>query len=181
MGCAAAVSFNQGKLIRGEIPAILFVLYIGYACCTVRWPQLWEHSVIDTERSCDFWQRQAEYSFAPGKMVTVTSIVWVAIIHWLACSESSGDLNVVTRILKLDVFRCLARFSLQIYLTHAVTSVWLEYALRGMGILDWFSKDFQVVYVYCVSFAFYVHVQPRLDALVVGKTTNQQEKELSTV
>jgi peptidoglycan/LPS O-acetylase OafA/YrhL len=114
-------------------------------------------------------------------MVTVTSIVWVAIIHWLACSESGGDLNVVTRILKLDVFRCLARFSLQIYLTHAVTSVWLEYALRGIGILDWFSKDFQVVYVYCVSYAFHVHVQPRLDALVVGKTTNQQEKELPTV
>lgn len=181
MGCATAVRFNQGKLIRGIVPAFLFIIYIGYACCTVRWPQLWEHSVIDTERSCDFWQRQAEYSFAPGKMVTVTSIVWVAIIHWLACSESSGDLNVVTRILKLDVFKGLARFSLQIYLTHAVTSVWLEYALRGIGILDWFSKDFQVVYAYCVSYAFYVHVQPSLDALVAGRTTNQQEKELPTV
>jgi hypothetical protein len=37
------------------------------------------------------------------------------------------------------------------------------------------------VYVYCVSYAFHVHVQPRLDALVVGKTMNQQEKELPTV
>lgn len=181
MGCAAAVSCNQGKLIRGEIPAILFVLYIGYACCTVRWPQLWEHSVIDTERSCDFWQRQAEYSFQPGKLVTITSIVWVFVIHWVASSEIRGDSNMANRILQLDVFKSLAKFSLQVYLSHTVTGVWLEYTLRGLNILEWFSKDFHVVFAYCTSYACSIHVQPRLDALVASKTTNHQEKQSTTV
>jgi hypothetical protein len=137
---------------RGEIPAILFIIYIAYACCTIQWPHIWEHSVINVEESCDFWQHQAEYSFAPGKLVMVTSIVWVSIIHWLACSE--------------------------------ITAVWLEYTLRGLNILDWFSKGFHVVFAYCTSYACSIHVQPRLDALVASNTkddsTNQNEKQCTT-
>jgi peptidoglycan/LPS O-acetylase OafA/YrhL len=185
MGCAAAVSVNQGNSIRGEIPAILFIIYIAYACCTIQWPHIWDHSVIIEELSCDFWQHEAEYWFQPGKLVTITSIVWVFVIHWVASSEIKGDSNMANRILQLDVFKSLAKFSLQVYLSHAVTGVWLEYTLRGLNILDWFSKDFHVVFAYCTSYACSIHVQPRLDALVTSKrkdnTTNQQEKECTTV
>ena len=186
MGSAAAVSVNQGTLIRGEIPAILFMIYVAYASCTVQWQHIWEHSVINTEKSCDFWQHQAEYLFAPGKLMTVTAIVWVFIIHWLACSELKGDSNLVNKILKLDIFKSLAKFSLQIYLTHAVTSVWLEHALRGLNVLDWFSKDFHIVFAYCTSYACNIHIQPILDKLVASTSkynniTNQEEMESNTV
>jgi Acyltransferase family len=180
MGCAAAVSVDQGILIRGEIPAILFIIYITYASCTVKWPHIWEHSVIDETKSCDFWQHQTYYSFAPGKLMTVTSIVWVFIIHWLACSELREDANIANKMLKLDIFKSLSKFSLHVYLSHTVTAVWLEEILRFFNIMDWFSKDFHVVFAYCTSYACSVHIQPRLDALVANKDNNvvdQKEKE----
>jgi peptidoglycan/LPS O-acetylase OafA/YrhL len=172
MGCAAAMSVDQGTLIRGEIPAILLIVYIAYACCTAQWPHIWKHSVINEEKTCDFWQHQSEHVFIPGKLMTVTSIVWVFVIQWLACSELKGDLNVATRILTLDVFKSLAKFSLHIYLSHAVTGVWLEETLRALNILDWFSKDFHILFVYCTSYACSIHIQPRLDAFVANTSKN---------
>ena len=185
MGCAAAVCVDQGISIRGEIPVLLFIIYIAYASCTVKWPHIWEHSVINEEESCDFWQHQTYYVFAPGKLMTVTSILWVFIIHWLAFSELRGDLNLVNKILKFDIFKSLANFSLHIYLSHAVTAVWLEEILRILNILDWFSKDFHVLFAYCTSYACSIYIKPRLNSLVACTSndniiTNQQEKKSTT-
>ena len=165
MGCAAAIGFHQGNSLRGEIPLLLLITYFAYACCTIQWPHIWDHSVIDTKQSCAYWQHEAEYSFKPGKLITVTSIVWVAIIHWLACSESRGDCNILNQVLNLDIFKVMAKYSLQVYLSHFVTIIWLEYALKGLNILDWFSKEFHMVYAYSLSYAIYIYVQPKLDQL----------------
>ena len=111
--------------------------------------------------------------------MTVTSIVWVFIIHWLACSELREDANIANKMLKLDIFKSLSKFSLHVYLSHTVTAVWLEEILRFFNIMDWFSKDFHVVFAYCTSYACSVHIQPRLDALVASTNDdmNQQPKE----
>jgi hypothetical protein len=167
MGASAAISVKNGYEIRGEIALILFISYLVYASFTVtRW-DLWGDNV--QKDSCSFYQIDSEFKFKANGLNTVTSIIWATIIHWLACSETRGDNNIVMRMLRLDVFKSMAKFSLQLYLSHWVTTQYFHFLLEQLGILNWFSKDIHMIWAYVSSYALYVFVQPLLDSLFTKK------------
>jgi len=161
MGCCAAVSFKQNYHIHGEIPSVLFILYLVLVIFTTLYPSIWKRR-IETDQ-CTLWKHDPYFKFQPSGLITVTSIVWAPLIQWLACAESRGDCSVLIRVLQFDVFKSLSDFSLQLYLSHHVTGSWLDHAMNVLGIKSWFSKEFHLIYVYAMSYALYSYVQPLLD------------------
>lgn len=161
MGAAVAISFKNGYEIRGEIAFLGFVFYIVFSIFTVTEHEFFGHNIQNG--TCTFWKKDNEFTFQANGFNTITSILWATIIHWLACSESRGDSNVFMSILSLDVFKSMAKFSLQLYLSHWVTTTYLYHILRELGIITWFSKDFHVLFAYTSSYALYNYIQPKLD------------------
>lgn len=168
MGASAAISVRNGYEIRGEIALLFFISYIVYASFTVIRRDIWSDNV--QKDSCNFWVVDGEFKFKANGLNTVTSILWATIIHWLAGSEIRGDNNIFMRMLCLDVFKSMAKFSLQLYLSHWVTTQYFRCILEQLGILDWFSKDVHMIWAYVTSYALYVFVQPILDRWFIKKT-----------
>jgi len=161
MGCCAALSFRQDYKIRGEVALSLLIVYLIFVVFTVIYPQTWKMK-IETDQ-CALWKHDKDFQFHPSGLITVTSIVWAVVIHWLACTESGQEDSVLVHVLQFDFFKSLSNFSLHLYLSHAVTGAWLSNFLNVLGIKTWFSKEYHLIFVYVMSYALYAKVQPILD------------------
>lgn len=162
MGCCAAVSFRKDGKVRGEMCFALFCGYLVFVVMTVIYPNIWRRDIKADQ--CAYWKNDQQFTFQPSGFITASSIAWALIIHWLASAEVRGDSGLLMRTLQLDIFKSMSNFSLQLYLSHQVTSAWLYHSMNAMGIASWFTKEFHMVYVYGTSYALYAHVQPRLDS-----------------
>lgn len=169
MGSAVAISFKKGYIMSGKIAYFCFVIYIIFAVFTAAKPKIWADSVQNG--TCIFWKQDDKFWFKPNGLITITSLIWAIIIHWLACFESSGGSNLVMNVLEFDFFKNLSKFSLQLYLSHWVTTTYFYHILRELGILNWFSKDFHMIFAYSASYWLYVYVQPKLDSWVQKLTS----------
>jgi hypothetical protein len=166
MGGAAAISFKKGYMMSGKIAGFLFVIYCVFTVFTTSEPSYWADDIWHNG-TCTFWKQYDEFKFRPNGLITITSVIWAIIIHWLACCECSGEYNVVMNVLRYDFFKSLSMFSLQLYLSHWVTTTTILYrVLVELGIFHWFSKEFRMLFAYVSSYWLYVYVQPQLDKCV---------------
>lgn len=163
MGGAAAISFRKGYMMNGKLASFCFMIFFVLTVFTTAKPSYWADDLWHNG-TCTFWSQYDEFEFRPNGLITITSVIWAIIIHWFACSECSGEYNVVLNVLRFDFFKSLSTFSLQLYLSHWVTTSTILYRLLvELGILNWFSKEFHILFAYISSYWLYVYVQPRLD------------------
>lgn len=166
MGCAVESSVRTGSTrVNGWVATLACLLYAVNACLSVELGSDWNPRAMNKTATCDFWQRTDAINIRPGKLVTVTSAIWAVVIHWLASSELHGLRGRVPEALQWDVFKSLSSFSLQVYLTHAVTWRLLASAATGLGVFSWLAKDWAIIVCYAAAYATHLHLQPRLDRM----------------
>lgn len=162
MGGAAAISFRKGYKISWKIACTCFMIYCALTLLTAAEPSYWADDIQNG--TCTFWKQDNKFSFKPNGLITITSVIWAIVIHWLACCESNGEYNLVVNVLGYDFFKSMSTFSLQLYLSHWITTTTIFYrVLLELGILHWFSKEFHILFAYVSSYWLYIYVQPRLD------------------
>jgi len=180
MGCC--VAFTLDKPINGwwVIPPLL--CFIAYCTATYILTDLW--AIEDIPPACQLWSRyqQEAVNLNPTLLLSMFSIVFCLIIHWLAATEKNGGQGI--SMLQWSCFKSLSKFSLHIYLSHSVVSNFLKHTSKGLGILDWWSTDTIILSCYFVAYMYSIAEPVLLDRLgsirqkILKETETPQENNI---
>ena len=165
MGCAAACTLDEQHSIGGTFVCLCVVIYCIYTCLSTSFAYEW--GVQHDPFVCGMWPKVSDdFVIKPGTFVTLTSIVWALLFHWLAIQELNSSDNTIIKVLGFDFFKSLASYSLQLYLFHLPINDIIQGFFKICGAHMWISKDIIMVLCYSLSYFMHVCVQPRLDRLM---------------
>ena len=165
IGCATACTLDEANKINGVWVALCMVAYFVYACLTTAYSNVWK--IEHDPYQCVLWQSiSKDFRVAPGTFLTLTSVAWAMLFHWLATQELNNTPHIVVKVLSFDFFKSLSLYSLQLYLFHLPINDFIQGFFKICGAHMWLSKDIIMVMCYSFSYAIYVYVQPWLDRLV---------------
>jgi len=170
IGCAAAHTLNEQHGIRGGWVVLSLIVYFIYASLATVYSEQWQNHKEPYQ--CVFWQKYTDnITLKPGSFVSLTSILWALVLHWLAKNELENSDNIIIELLSFDFFKSLSSYSLQLYLFHCPINKAIQESFKLCGAYTWLSKDIIMVGCYCFSYCIYTRVQPRLDrvtAIICG-------------
>ena len=159
MGCC--VAFTLDRPVNGWFVVLPLLCLFTYWVVTYTMPALWYIEDAPKAKLCQLWPRQQQQSIIlnPTLLLSMFSVVFCLVIHWLASTERSGKGGF--SMLQWDFFKSLSTFSLHIYLSHNAISTFLKFLFNQFGILSWWNTDTLMLACYLIAY-WYSKVEPKV-------------------